>query len=81
MEPTNPEGATNIDKVFGSKKAFVVAYYKPARLVAMRRTDGGFGIFSANANINKPPHTLGIGDSKKEAWNHAFERIREVENV
>lgn len=54
----------------------VRAFYAPAKLVCWPRTDGGFGIFSPNADMSLPPYTLGVGPTENTAWKHAYDRVQ-----
>jgi len=75
MNSSQEAKATMTDK---EKVLAVQQFYAPAVLHCMKRTDSGYGLFSANADINQPPHVLGIGRSEKGAWIHAYSRIQEV---
>jgi hypothetical protein len=59
---------------------FVRKYYAPIAVHCMPGTDGGYGIFAANADITKWPHVLGLGRTEIEAWKHAKQRIDEAPN-
>ena len=62
-----------------SKQSEVRDFYAPAPLSVLPRTDGGFGIFAPNPNIHKPPCTLGVGNTREAAWDHAWQRIQGIQ--